>query len=206
LTINAVGSPYFARNTFSWSRVSHWGRRPLGGHEQRPLLNSSTVILQNPIDEQGATSVDSLWKGATNHERLRTTVLVSCDKVQYCISIRSRSTTEEGRYIRQSIEFYDSYEHLSTNVKKRMLSSTRLEWTVKTLLVNHMTFDRHPIPSDQKKNMSRTAFFNLPWSVAHLARSQTSVDPLPFNKKQRRFRFNVFAFYCFIRYARRVSH
>jgi len=26
--------------------------------------------LQNPIDEQGATSVDSLCKGATNHERL----------------------------------------------------------------------------------------------------------------------------------------
>jgi len=33
----------------------------------------SVVILQNPVDEQWATSVDSLWKGATNHERLRTT-------------------------------------------------------------------------------------------------------------------------------------
>jgi len=44
-----------------------------GAHEQRPLLNSSAVILQNPIDEQGATSVGSLWKGATNHERLRNT-------------------------------------------------------------------------------------------------------------------------------------
>jgi len=42
------------------------------GNEQRPLLNNSAVILQNPIDEQGATSVESLWKGATNHERLRT--------------------------------------------------------------------------------------------------------------------------------------
>jgi len=46
-----------------------------GDHEQRPLRNSSAVILQNPIDEQGATSVDSLWKGATNDERLRTTAL-----------------------------------------------------------------------------------------------------------------------------------
>jgi len=31
------------------------------------------VILQNPTDEQRATSVDKLWKGFTNHERLRTT-------------------------------------------------------------------------------------------------------------------------------------
>jgi len=49
-------------------------RSPMGaterfsrGHEHRPLLSSSAVILQNPIDEQGATSVGSLWKGATNH-------------------------------------------------------------------------------------------------------------------------------------------
>jgi len=41
-----------------------------GGHEQRPLLNNAAVILQNPIDEQGATSVESLWKGATNHENV----------------------------------------------------------------------------------------------------------------------------------------
>jgi len=45
-----------------------------GGHEQKPLLNSFTVILQNPIDEQEATSVESLSDGATNHESLRTTV------------------------------------------------------------------------------------------------------------------------------------
>jgi len=30
------------------------------------------VILQKPIDEQGATGVGSLWKGATDHGRLRT--------------------------------------------------------------------------------------------------------------------------------------
>jgi len=56
-----------------------------GSHEQSPLLNGSAVILQNPsvtveikgffIDEQGATSVESLWKEATSRERLRTTVL-----------------------------------------------------------------------------------------------------------------------------------
>jgi len=46
-----------------------------GGHEQTPLLNSSAVILQNPVVKQGAKSARSLWKGATNHERLRTTVL-----------------------------------------------------------------------------------------------------------------------------------
>jgi len=35
------------------------------------------MVLQNPIeiDEQMATSVESLWKGATNHKRLRTTGL-----------------------------------------------------------------------------------------------------------------------------------
>jgi len=36
-------------------------------------LNSSAVILQNPIDEQGATSIESFWKGDTNHESLRST-------------------------------------------------------------------------------------------------------------------------------------
>ena len=43
---------------------------PLGDHGAvlRPLRNSSAAILQNPIDEQGATSVGSLWKGAANHE------------------------------------------------------------------------------------------------------------------------------------------
>jgi len=46
-----------------------------GSHEQRLLLNSSSVVLQNPIDEQGATSIKNLWKGATNHEKLRTTAL-----------------------------------------------------------------------------------------------------------------------------------
>ena len=63
-----------------------------GGHEHRPLLNSSAVILQtrglkpywwgprgdqNPTGEQGTAGVDSLWKGAINHESLRTTGLVS---------------------------------------------------------------------------------------------------------------------------------
>jgi len=33
------------------------------------------MVLQNPIDEQGTTNVDSLWKGTTNHERLRATGL-----------------------------------------------------------------------------------------------------------------------------------
>ena len=33
------------------------------------------MILQNPIDDQGATSVESLLKGATNDETLRTTCL-----------------------------------------------------------------------------------------------------------------------------------
>jgi len=46
-----------------------------GSHEQRHLLNSSAVILQNPIDDHGATSVERLCKGATNHERLKTTGL-----------------------------------------------------------------------------------------------------------------------------------
>jgi len=44
-----------------------------GGHEQRPLLNISAVMLQSPIDEQGTTSVKSRWRGTTNHEKLQTT-------------------------------------------------------------------------------------------------------------------------------------
>jgi len=42
-------------------------QRPSRGHEQRPKL----AIF---IDEQGATSVESLLKGAMGHESLRTTV------------------------------------------------------------------------------------------------------------------------------------
>jgi len=41
------------------------GQPPLVGHEQRPLLNITAV---NTVDEQGATSVENLWKVATNHE------------------------------------------------------------------------------------------------------------------------------------------
>jgi len=52
-----------------------------GSHEKRPLLNSSAVILQNPINEQEATSVHSLWKGVTNHDRLRTADLGYCLRV-----------------------------------------------------------------------------------------------------------------------------
>jgi len=54
-----------------------WRSLISGVHEQRPLLNSSVVVLQNSVDEPELTSVDSLWKGATNHERLRTTDLAS---------------------------------------------------------------------------------------------------------------------------------
>jgi len=45
------------------------------GHKQKPLPKSSVVILQNPIDEQGTTTLESLRRGATKHERLRNTVL-----------------------------------------------------------------------------------------------------------------------------------
>jgi len=62
------------------------GGAVLRGHEQRPLLNSSAVIFQNPIDEQRATCVESLWNGATNHERLRTTALDLSSKVIDLIS------------------------------------------------------------------------------------------------------------------------
>jgi len=43
------------------------------GHKQRPKLGIF-------IDEQGATSVESLLKGATTHESLRTTVISDADK------------------------------------------------------------------------------------------------------------------------------
>jgi len=48
-------------------------QRPSRGHEQRPILGIF-------IDEQGATCVESLLKGATAHERLRTTVVSDTDK------------------------------------------------------------------------------------------------------------------------------
>ena len=73
----------FSHNCLNKGRISQLEpSAPLGdhgavlrGHEQRPLLNSSSVILPDPIDEQGATSVESPYKGTTNHERLRTTEL-----------------------------------------------------------------------------------------------------------------------------------
>jgi len=48
-------------------------QRPSRGHEHRSKLGIF-------IDEQGATSVESLLKGATAHESLRTTVLSDTDK------------------------------------------------------------------------------------------------------------------------------
>ena len=48
-------------------------QRPSRGHEQRPKL----AIF---IDEQGATSVESLLKEATAHDSLKTTVLSETDK------------------------------------------------------------------------------------------------------------------------------
>jgi len=48
-------------------------QRPSRGHEQRPKLGIF-------IDEQGATCVESLLKGATAHESLRTTVVSDTDK------------------------------------------------------------------------------------------------------------------------------
>jgi len=48
-------------------------QRPRRGLEQRPKLGVF-------IDEQGATSVEGLLKGATAYESLRTTVLSDTDK------------------------------------------------------------------------------------------------------------------------------
>jgi len=64
-----------------------------GSHEQRPLLNNSAVILQNPIDEQGTSSVDSLWMGATNHERLWTTGL---DQKAFKNNLRKMKEVAQG--------------------------------------------------------------------------------------------------------------
>ena len=57
-------------------RVSQTGPSyPLGGHVQSPRPNLGIFI-----DEQEATSVESLLKGATAHESLRTTVLSDTEK------------------------------------------------------------------------------------------------------------------------------
>jgi len=48
-------------------------QRPSRSHKQRPKLGIF-------IDEQGATSVENLLKGATAQESLRTTVLSDTDK------------------------------------------------------------------------------------------------------------------------------
>jgi len=51
------------------------------------------VILQNPIQELGSTSVESLWKGATNHESLGTTALVQPVLCQSFLSLRLSAIT-----------------------------------------------------------------------------------------------------------------
>jgi len=53
-------------------------QRPSRGHEQRqrPKQRQRPIF----IDEQGAESVESLLKGATAHESLRTTVVSDTDK------------------------------------------------------------------------------------------------------------------------------
>jgi len=57
------------------------------GHEKRPLVNSSAMILQNPIHEQGAT----------HHEMLRTTGLNILRLLQMCM-IRSKTEVLTGKY------------------------------------------------------------------------------------------------------------
>ena len=76
-----ISPPELRRNTSCLSlctRVSQQGpAAPLGDHgavlrgpraEAYTTVNSSAVILQKPIDEQGTTSVESLWRETTNHE------------------------------------------------------------------------------------------------------------------------------------------
>ena len=48
-------------------------QRPSRGHKHRSKLGIF-------IDEQGATSVENLFKGATDHESLRTTLVSDTDK------------------------------------------------------------------------------------------------------------------------------
>jgi len=67
---------------------SNWALVPLGGHGtvlwdhvQRPSMgHKQTPKLGIFIDEQGATSLESLLKGAMAHESLRTTVIGVTDK------------------------------------------------------------------------------------------------------------------------------
>jgi len=66
-----LSSPLGATELFSGGRVQRASR----GNEQKQRPKLRIVI-----DEQGATSVESLLKGATAHESLRTTVLSDTDK------------------------------------------------------------------------------------------------------------------------------
>jgi len=62
-------------------RVSQTVPRPLGDHVQRSSRgHEQRSKLGIFIDEQGTTSVESLLKGATAHESLKTTVLSDTDK------------------------------------------------------------------------------------------------------------------------------
>jgi len=54
-------------------------RLPLGPRSGLPGATSRGRDIANPTDEQGATSFDSLYKEATNYERLKTTALVLVD-------------------------------------------------------------------------------------------------------------------------------
>jgi len=84
-----------------------------GGQEQRHLLNSSAVILQNTTDKQWVTSVESLWKGATNHERSRTTNLNSIKSQLHYF----QATYYSSSYVVYSVHEYfveaDSHLHIS---------------------------------------------------------------------------------------------
>ena len=63
-------------SSYFYVRVSQTGpSSPLWDHVQRSRPNLSIFI-----DEQGATSVESLLKGATAHESLRINVLSDTDK------------------------------------------------------------------------------------------------------------------------------
>ena len=68
-------------------------QRPSRGHEQRPRPKLGIFI-----DVQGARNVESLLKGATAHESLRTTVLSDTDKS--CLLIPQSGGEQPGNSLR----------------------------------------------------------------------------------------------------------
>jgi len=104
LIILFLPAKYDLNQGFSTGALGPLGghRAVLWGHKQTSLLNICRDTAKPKkklgifIDEQGATSVESLWKGAINHERLRTIGLNNSVSLNFFASKAATSIVTVG--------------------------------------------------------------------------------------------------------------